>query len=251
MDHHTQTTIAAPEPAPANSYNPDTVHDDDPAPVIPLDDASRLLSEWERHLRAARADWERAQQDFDRAVTDNPLAQGNAVIRRELEAEHLPALTTAERKALAVADAMYANARGLTDQTARTQFDLSPDDYRAMADRRELVRETCEDAPLSRLVAETQYAIQKQDRAGMALYARYLPRRLSDTSPGDGSGRDVAQLRTMLKTIDDALRDRTLAPIHDRAKALLGEATRLQGAATKREMASRTYGFQSDGEIKW
>lgn len=151
-----------------------------------------------------------------------------------------------------------AHLRGIYDQTAKSPYTLTPEEYRDGETRRDSIRQDCKVLTYPRLRDAVRYALFMGDKAALSSYARYLPLRIGDGERGDnGEWRDRAatreknQLHKRLTVIDGKLKDQTLAPVNKQASDLMAKASKLDRAATQRAMQSRRYAFQFDNEVKW
>lgn len=240
-----------------NSEDASTLTD---TPVYTMADAQKMLTTEADRITRAEQQLQKARQDYDQYVTRNPLTRGDGgdSIREALAARHLPGLQQAEDEAAKVADTVAANAKAVYDQTARPMLTLSDGDMQTVSVRRELVREDCENLPLDKLRDAVRYAVLKDDKPSLYLYAPYLPLRLGmGTKDAEGEWRasgqtaEKAELQRLVWTITDRLQDTTVAPVNAKAADLMTRANKLRGTVSKRQATSKTYAFQSPGEVQW
>lgn len=173
-------------------------------------------------------------------------------VRAVLAAEYEPVLVAAEDAAESAAGVALANLDQVLMQTEAGGLTLTAEEYAVANSRREDIRDDVEHLPYRDLIRQVRYALTVDDRAALALYARFGPRRLSDTDgswAGSGSEAEKEDLRRMLREIDGRLSDTSLKPLNDRAVALRSRAYKTQNAATRRKAAQQKYRFQSENEV--
>lgn len=163
-------------------------------------------------------------------------------------------LSKIEQDAVSAAGIAEVNIEQILIQTGTAVPTLSAAEYAVANNRREDIRDDVDHLQYSDLVGQVRYALTVDDRAALSLYARFVPRRLSDTDgswTGSGSESEKQELRRMLREIDGRLSDTSLKPLQDKAVALRSRATALDRDARKRELANATFGFQSEHEVAW
>jgi hypothetical protein len=79
--------------------------------------------------------------------------------------EVLPELEAAEKEAAVLASVARAYLRGIYDQTAKSPYTLTPEEYRDAETRRDSIRQDCEVLTYPRLRDAFRYALFMGDKA--------------------------------------------------------------------------------------
>jgi hypothetical protein len=176
-------------------------------------------------------------------------------VREAMAEEFEPTLAKAEADAAAAAGIAAANANLVIDQLSANRPALSDAETALANNRREFVKEDVEEATIPDLIDSLRHALMTEDRPGLYLYTRYLPKRLQTPASSDWgdttSSDDVDTLRSLLREAQGKLRDTSLDPIQKRAAEIRSRAYKIEGDAGRRAQEARTFSFQSANEVKW
>lgn len=236
------------------------MHDDDLDPTtLPLDEQTALLGRDSTRLDIAERELAAARRAYEAHVV-NGTHVDIAEVRERLEAQYGSPLREAEDAAVKLANAVSARARGVMTATQTADVKLSAGEKIEAGAFAPFAEDACRNDPLPALLTEIRAAVVANDRAKMAAYRRFLPRRLAPAAGEigayrrDPAEREKAELRRLLGVMTERLADPDFEPVRSRAADLVSRASNVgHDAGTRaREVyrATHPFAFQGENDVK-
>lgn len=225
-------TVELPEEEDLEVSAPIQMGDDDPPELMTVAQTTDQLrnAEDQRHeatfeLRAARMAFTNI---VNQATTD--------ATRAALEAEQRPILDRHEADLARLADQMAQRAHAVIQESEAAPPSLSTNDLAKANELRPFVIEDCERLSLATLRANLRHAIATNDTATLFLYSREIPRRIDHERSQPGfAPESIGDLDALAREAGQRLpRDRSLAPLQERATKLLHRSQDLRRDADRR-----------------
>jgi ElaB/YqjD/DUF883 family membrane-anchored ribosome-binding protein len=199
-----------------------------------IDDMTRLQRDDADRLDRVQARLRQARQEHERILSrygDDRGATATAV-REEQDA----VLADVEREVAATADAVRRNTHGIQRQLESAAGPaLTADELQRAALLREEIKEDVAQLDAATLRDRMVAALTTGDKASMHHLVRYVP--LRDFGPGTGAAGEpqaLSEISALVAKMKDALRDTALDSHREVTRALLGTATDVHLAATRR-----------------
>lgn len=209
---------------------------------MPIDRLDGFLTEQEARARRAGAKLHALIQQAEEAVGPRDHMETWIRVKAEFPDLH-DAIGDAERKAVNVAESVRMNALAVIAETSASSMVLPDDEQERAATLMPLMRAEIDALPIPELRAKLRLAVSRNDVAAMYVFSSLLPARLAAGAKMNADGTasrelgdpDVLQdVRHMISHTRSMLADKSLAPLHKRARALQATAERVKQATELR-----------------